>query len=348
MTAALLASASAPARADLATVRAAAEDLSGATFAAHDTAGTSLDALDVAQAGPATYLGVHHTLAGGRFEVRLVRSSDLTRWEPVRTLVQDGAMPAIAAVPGGGWIVADERGSTLGVLPTLQLPPEIAGPTRLWMLQKTQLRFRFYASTERLLAGRPSQRFVAPRRLSVTNEGTPSIAVTRTGPGVAGIHLEVGLHFFAALTGDGVPDADRQATGTLDGMRRWLVAARPDLDAQVLHPAALHPGFTAPPTGSVGDRDDVTLPDGTTATLTEAQYRVHQFGTWRLWLRDPAGGPASPLVPRTPGGSSAIGNPSMTALTLPDGRPALVFTAFVFGEGAAPGEAGEVVSVRPL
>lgn len=327
-------------------VAAATEDLSSASFGVRDTAGTSLDGLDVLQVGPSRYVGVHHALVGGHFEVRLVSSSDLRTWRPEAVLARDGSQPSIAAVPGGGFVVADEHGSTLRLAPPIVLPESLTGPTRLWLLQKSQLRFRFYPTLDALLAGRFRRSYVAPRRLSRTNEGTPSIAVTRTGPGDAGVRVDVGLHIFADLDGDGLPDADRQATGTMSGFRRWTATARPDLDAGVLAPAGIHPPFTAPPAGSIGDRDDVALPGGGSATIIEAQYVRGDFSSWRLFLRAPGVGPATPLVPVTPGGSSSFGNPSLTDVTLPDGRPALVFTAFVFG--GAPGEGGELVHVTPL
>jgi len=55
------------------------------------------------------------------------------------------------------------------------------------------------------------------------------------------------------------------------------------------------------------------------------------------------------LLPiRTHGGSAAFANPSITAVTSPSGRPAVVLTMFVPGEGAAPGEAGELIYYREI
>lgn len=336
------------ATADVAQVRAAAEDLGAAQFGVRDDGGVSMDALEVLQVAPGRYVGVSHAPLDGHFRTRIASSSDLRTWHFEATLGIDGAMPSIAAAPGGGYVVADEVGSTLRVLPPIGLPAALTSSTRLWMLQNSQLRFRFSPSLDALLSGRYARIRTVPRRLSPTDEGTPSIAVLRDGPGIAGLRVETGLHAFEDLDADGAPDADRQATGTLRGFRAWSARARPDLDAPFLAATSFHVPFTAPPRANIGDRDGVTLPDGTSAVIAEAQYTPQDFGSWRLFLQSGPGAPAVPLEPRTPGGSRALGNPSLTSVTLPDGRPALVFTAYVFGEGAAPGEAGEVVHVLPL
>jgi hypothetical protein len=340
---------SAPAaRADATQARAAAENLATASFGVRDDQDVALDALEVLQVGPSRYVGVSHAYVGDRYQVRLSTSSDLSMWHFERTLAQDGSMPAIAAAPGGGFVVSDERGSTLRVLPPIVLPASVTGPTNLWVLQKSQLRFRFYPSLTALLAGAPDKTFIAPRRLSRTNEGTPSINVFRDGPGVGGLRVETGLHYFKDLTGDGLPDADRQATGTMRGFRRWNVVARPDLDRLFLGQTTFHPGFTAPVAGNIGDRDDVVLPDGESLTVAEGQYDPGNVGSWRLFLRRTDGGPVVPLLPASPGGSRSFGNAALTLITLPDGRPGLLFTAFIFGCDSGPGEAGTVVNVLPL
>lgn len=212
----------------------------------------------------------------------------------------------------------------------------------------TQLRFRYYGSLSALMAGKADKTYTAPRRLSPTNEGTPSITVYRDKPGLRGLRVETGLHYFKDITGDGAPDVDRQATGTMTGFRGWKASARADLDRLFLNATAFHGAFTAPVGGSIGDRDEVTLPDGTDAVIAEAQYAPHDFGTWRLFLRDPQGGPITPLTPATPGRSPSLGNPALSVVTLADTRKVLVFTAFIFGEGAGAGEAGTVINVLPL
>jgi hypothetical protein len=43
------------------------------------------------------------------------------------------------------------------------------------------------------------------------------------------------------------------------------------------------------------------------------------------------------------GGSTAFANPTLTTITAPSGRHAVVATMFISTEGAAPGEAGELI-----
>ncbi len=50
----------------------------------------------------------------------------------------------------------------------------------------------------------------------------------------------------------------------------------------------------------------------------------------------------------THGGSTAFANPTVTALTSPAGRPAIVATVFIPSEGAADGEGGELIYYREL
>ena len=45
----------------------------------------------------------------------------------------------------------------------------------------------------------------------------------------------------------------------------------------------------------------------------------------------------------TDGGSTAFANPTVTALTAPNGQLAILVTLFVPGQGAAPGESGELI-----
>ena len=72
------------------------------------------------------------------------------------------------------------------------------------------------------------------------------------------------------------------------------------------------------------------------------------FGSWRLYLLNRRTGTAAYLPVVTHGGSSAFANPTVTAITSPRGRPAIVATLFVPFEGAAPGEAGQLVYYREI
>lgn len=186
------------------------------------------------------------------------------------------------------------------------------------------LQFRRYPSLDTLLSGAPDREFTAPLTLAPTAEGTPDIVVATPA------EIRVGLHYYREA------QVDRQASGVLSDWSRWRVEDEPELNA----------AFDALGVrGNVGDRDRITF-GGQRFVVHEAQLVPGDWGRWRTWLRDEASGRIVPLELRTHGGSLAFGNPAVTSVTAPSGAPALVMTAFLFHEGAAPGEAGELVFYR--
>jgi hypothetical protein len=114
------------------------------------------------------------------------------------------------------------------------------------------------------------------------------------------------------------------------------------VDAAFADLKTVHEGFSGPPRGSIGDRDQIIL-DGVRLELQEAQYVPGDYSSWRTFLIDPRSGTPQPLEIATGGGSRAFGNPTATELTAPDGRPAVLVTMYVFAEGAARSEAGPLV-----
>jgi hypothetical protein len=194
--------------------------------------------------------------------------------------------------------------------------------------QPAWLRFRQYRDLRRLLAGDANRIFDAPHTQVPPGqlaEGTPNVYATTPA-------IDVGFHYFR----DG--DVDRQARGTLTGFGHWITRREPGIDA------AIEAWGVA---GNIGDRD--VLPwRGHRYNLQEGQLRKGDWGSWRVFLYDWAAGEAYPVPIRTHGGSTAFGNPTATVLTGPAGELVLVVTVFLFGEGAAPGEAGQLVYFRPI
>ena len=86
--------------------------------------------------------------------------------------------------------------------------------------------------------------------------------------------------------------------------------------------------------------------DAVRYNLHEVQYRRNDFGSWRIYLYDWGTGSVEYLPVVTHGGSTAFANPTATLVTGPSGTPAVVVTLFVPTEGAAPGEAGELIFYR--
>jgi hypothetical protein len=309
-------------------------------YGARDDRGAPLEGLKAAQVGDRT-VGVYHAPNGaGRFDTFVATSRDLLHWTRRALLDQEASQPTILALPGGSVLVAYEKVAELDVLRRPLLPglaPLDSSPDRI------RVRFRYYRSVDELLEGRHARQFTAPRRLSPTAEGTPHIigATLRRGL-ISRSRIEVGLHAFQDVDRDGRPDADRRATAVLTDFRRWESRAAPELDAPFMTAGVRHAGFAAPPSGNIGDRDQIVL-DGVRLQLHEAQYVAGDFGTWRPFLLDPRTSFARPLNIATHGGSTAFGNPTVSAVTAPSGRPALLMTMYVFSEGAAPGESGSLL-----
>jgi hypothetical protein len=313
-------------------------------YGARDDRGAPLEGLKVVQVGD-RYVGVYHAPGRGRFNVHVATSKDLIEWTRQATLDEDASQPTISVQPGGSLIVAYEKTTILDLLQRPALPEDLNETLAILdgPLNRIRIRFRFYRSVDALLDNQFSRQFTARRSLSPTAEGTPSItkAILRRGL-ISRSRIEVGMHYFADLNGDGVPDLDRLATAVLTDFNTWETRPQPDLDNDLLKLKSFHKGFSGPPRGSIGDRDQIIF-DGVRLELQEAQYIPGDYSSWRLFLIDPRYRVPRPLEIETGGDSRSFGNPTATALTAPSGRPAILVTMYVFAEGAARSEAGPLV-----
>ncbi|GGV47479.1 hypothetical protein GCM10010277_39830 [Streptomyces longisporoflavus] len=191
---------------------------------------------------------------------------------------------------------------------------------------RNHIAVRAYPGEAALLDGRAAHAFDAPRTLSRCAEGTPSISAVR------GDTIELTGHYRADC------DTDRQLRATLTGFRDWHAVPDRRLDR------ALRAWGNS---GNLGDRAPVEL-DGQRLLFVEGQRWRGDFGSWRPYAYDPASGRADRIDVSTHGGSRAFANPSATLLTDPRGRPSLLVSVFIPAEGAAPGEAGQLVYWRKL
>lgn len=330
-----------------------------AIYGARDTTATPLEGLKVIQTA-GTNVGVYHAQAGSRFELYVGTSSDMRTWTKRARLDTDASQGTIAALPGGGFLVAYEWANLADVIPRLgvqplSLPAPLSSLTPLQKLVVTldriRIRFRYYPTLDALLAGRASRQFTAPRQLSATAQGTPSIVSAQLSPDLDHSSVELGLHYRADTDANGFPDDDREGTGVLTNFRSWSSHVDDELNTALgtttdLHTQASGAPYTKPPSGSYGDRDELRV-DADHLQVVEAQYRAGDFASWRLFLRDRGTGALRALRPRTAHGSLSFGNPTATPVSTPSG-PALLVTAFVFGEAAGTGEPGELVYLSPL
>jgi hypothetical protein len=319
-------------------------------YRATDDRGALLDGLKVLQVD-GTNLGVYHARSSdGRFNVYLATSDDLIAWKRRTTIDAGASQPTIALLPSGGIVVAYEKVSLIELGPLSSITDAletIVGPILNRPEDRIRIRFRYYRTIDALLHSQFAREFTAPRRLSPTAEGTPNITKATLKRGlISRSRIEVGMHYFADLDGNGTADADRQATAVLTGFSRWQARPAPELDDALMRAPFVHPGFTQAPRGNIGDRDQIIF-DGVRLDLQEAQYVAGDYSSWRPFLIDPRGGPPRPLDIVTRAGSKSFGNPTATALKAPDGRDAVLVTVYVFSEGAGSGdEIGPLIYYR--
>ena len=149
-----------------------------------DDRGRSMDTLKViARPETSSFAAVYHTWndADQAFHVHLATSTDLLSWSWQAELAVKASQPTIAAVPGGGYVVAWE-----------QEPDPI------------HIVIASYPTWGALVGATPDRRFDVPVTMPACGEGTPSIeSVTRD-------RLELGFHYHASC------ERDLQASGALD------------------------------------------------------------------------------------------------------------------------------------
>lgn len=271
-----------------------------------DDAGCAMHCAKIINDG-GRYLAVYHsTLSDGRFHAALATSTDLLNWHRERDFGPNSSQPTIAAVPGGGYLVAWE-----------QEP-------------RNHIALRYFADRDALFGGRALRSFDAKRSLSRCAEGTPNVYSVQLNPDIDHSVITLGGHYWWKC------DVDRQLSATLTDFKRWKAVREPGFDAALLRFGV---------GGNVGGRDPIDFFEHSYA-LIEAQHVKGDFGSWRTYVYDYAAREAHPMKIRTDGGSTAFANPHVTALTAPNGRRALAVSLFLPGEGAAKGEGGQLIYYR--
>ena len=149
-----------------------------------DDRGRWMDTLKViARSETAAFAAVYHAWndEDQAFHVQLATSTDLLTWSWVAELAVKASQPTIAAVPGGGYVVAWE-----------QEPDPI------------HIAIASYPTWEALVGATPDKRFDVPVTMPACGEGTPSFE------SVTPDRIELGFHHHASC------ERDLQASGTLD------------------------------------------------------------------------------------------------------------------------------------
>jgi hypothetical protein len=137
-------------------------------------------------------------VANTHFHVHVATSTDLLTWTWRTELADRGSQPSIAAVEGGGYVVAWEQ------------EPDPIHNVIAW-----------YDTWNDLLAGAPSRRLDVPITMPACGDGTPSIERATAD------RVEIGFHYHASCV------RDLQAGGWTDGTS-WHSAMRKPIDQALI------------------------------------------------------------------------------------------------------------------
>ncbi|NMC08104.1 MAG: hypothetical protein GYA24_23060 [Candidatus Lokiarchaeota archaeon] len=285
-------------------------------YAATDDLGQGLDCLNVIETSTGVYHGVHHHFNGTSFNVHLVNSTDLITWHFVCVLAFEASMPVIERdAASNAYYVAHEQWQQANT----------TGPC--W------IKFRYYPTLDHLRNATTTKTYQTTRTLSDL-EGTPTFYSISAG----GTEIRIGLHY------NSENGLDRVATGVLHG----LLSSNPSWTATpwVEYNRVLECKWIQ---GHIGARE-VGLLWGRFYSLQEAQLRKDDWSTWRSFLYSWDDGGFWPLEIKTHGGSTAFSNPHFRVVSDPlnSSRTAIIVTHFVHAAGAAAGEAGPMLFVKPV
>ncbi|KAJ6493268.1 hypothetical protein C8R45DRAFT_184913 [Mycena sanguinolenta] len=286
-----------------------------AIYDAKDNLGHSMDTAKIIQAPEGDYLAVYHTLldADHQFHSSVATSKDLRTFTWAAGFGAGTSQPTIFAVDGGsaGYVVAWEQEPT------------------------NHIAVRYFPDRHHLLEGNATRAFNAPQTLSRCAEGTPSIHSIELRPDIDHNVIHIGGHYFRDCR------VDRQQRGTLTNFTTWVTEPQPELDA------ALEAWGVA---GNIGGRDPLLAfsakEDESRFQLMEGQSTFGDFGSWRVYLHDSSTSTAVRVDIGTAKGSTAFANPSISRIISPQGREAIVVGLFIPSEGAAEGEAGQLIYYR--
>lgn len=283
-------------------------DATAKRYNARDDKGMGLDCIKIEQIAPNRYIGIHHTMMAGIFHLRLVESANLLDWKHIRTVDEHGHQGTLRKA-GKRWLMAWEKDGKEG----------------------NWIRLVAFDSTDDLISGKVAKQFDLPRELSKFAEGTPSIygTVPETGDWDRS-QLDIRFHYWR----DG--DVDRQAEGKLLNFKIWRSQIRQGA------PTPLESIYR----GNIGDRDYFTA-NRQNYEVLEAQLKKDDWAGWRILLRE--GSKAfNELKIVTEKNSKSFANPTVTNLTLPNGKPGLGISYFMPSQGNHKDESGQLIFYREL
>ena len=252
------------------------------------------------------YIGVYHNqINTTQFATYLGCSSDLATWSQVGQIHSPASQPDIRILSDGSALYAEEYSAGRPVV-RMHYYGNVPGKTGLQTLIANP-------------AVVPTNTFTAPQTILATTDGTPEFGrITYTGS-ILSSTVEVTHHFYDQLTS---PRRDLQGVATLTNGKTWSNSRDTTMNNTITNAGG---------TGKIGDRE-VFKVGSTVYEVVEAQIGPagNYYDTWRLFLVNKTTSTAQQLNPLLAGGAKSLGNPTLTFVTLPNGKPALVFTYFIF------------------
>jgi hypothetical protein len=270
------------------------------------------------------YIGVYHNqINTTQFATYLGCSSDLATWSQLGQIHSPASQPDLRLLSDGSVLYAEEYNNGRPVV-----------------------RMHYYGNgqgktgVDALIANpalSPTTIFTAPQTTFATVDGTPEFGrITYTGS-ISSSKIEVTHHFYDQLTS---PRRDLQGVATLTNGRTWSNSRDTTMNNLIT---------SAGGTGKIGDRE-VFKVGSTVYEVVEAQIGPagNYYDTWRLFLVNKTANTAQQLSPALAGGAKSLGNPTLTFVTLPNGKSALVFTYFIFSVNNGTTPPGGHIYVYPL
>ncbi|HEY4517144.1 MAG TPA: IPT/TIG domain-containing protein, partial [Candidatus Paceibacterota bacterium] len=267
------------------------------------------------------YLGVFHQLVGSAFDTYAAYSTDLKTWHLLGT-IRGGTsgQPDIRILPDKSVLVAYEMPSFF----------------------TSHITVKYYSSVDSFITN-PSGATATidlPMVPGNQNNGTPVFGTIIYNGNIYDSTIQITHHWRNQRS------MDQVAIGYLTNFSSWTSSSDNAVNNKLAALGRLQ----------VGDRDVFQVGD-TVYEIVEAN--AHEpignsgWDTWRNYLINRGSSglevlDTRKLVPIIPGGAYSLGNPTASFLHLPDGRPALAFTHYLFYQGAANTPAGPHLYVYPL
>jgi hypothetical protein len=268
------------------------------------------------------YLGVfHNQINSTQFATYLGYSTDLRVWRTIGQIHSPASQPDLRILPDDSVAYAEEYNPS----------------------GRPYVRVQYYGngatSGLKALIGNPAaaptQAITLPGTDLAKADGTPEFGRISYSGEIASSMLEITHHYYD------LGQRDMEADGTLTDFKNWSSPSDTTINNLVTNAGG---------NGKIGDREVFEV-GSQVFEVVEAQVNPTSggdYGSWRLFLVNQTASTVQKLSPVLSGGAQSLGNPTVSFVTLPTGRPALVFTCFVFGANNGTTAPGGHMFVYPL